>query len=47
MKELRLEGISSIEAANAFMPRFINEYNNRFRKGASQQPQRAPSGQRR
>ena len=27
VKELRLEGISSIEAANAFMPRFIEDYN--------------------
>ena len=32
VKELRLEGISSIEAANAFMPRFINDYNERFAK---------------
>lgn len=32
VKELRLEGICSIEAANAFMPRFINEYNQRFAK---------------
>jgi hypothetical protein len=32
VKELWLEGISSIEAANAFMPRFINEYNMRFAK---------------
>jgi hypothetical protein len=32
VKELRLEGISSIEAANAFMPRFINDYNKRFAK---------------
>jgi hypothetical protein len=27
-----LEGISSIEAANAFMPRFIEDYNTRFAK---------------
>ena len=32
MKELRLEGISSIEAANALMPRFIEAYNARFAK---------------
>jgi hypothetical protein len=32
VKELRLEGISSIEAANAFMPRFINDFNKRFSK---------------
>jgi hypothetical protein len=32
VKELRLEGISSIDAANAFMPRFINDYNTRFAK---------------
>jgi hypothetical protein len=32
VKELRLEGISSIEAANAFMPRFIEDYNTRFAK---------------
>jgi hypothetical protein len=32
VKELRLEGISSIEAANAFMPRFISDYNKRFAK---------------
>jgi transposase len=32
VKELRLEGISSIEAANAFMPSFINDYNKRFAK---------------
>jgi transposase len=32
VKELRLAGISSIEAANAFMPRFIEAYNARFAK---------------
>lgn len=32
MKELRLEGISTLEAANAFMPRFIEAYNARFAK---------------
>jgi hypothetical protein len=32
VKELRLEGISSIEAANAFMPRFIDDYNTRLRR---------------
>jgi transposase len=34
VKELRLEGIASIEAANAFMPRFIEDYNARFAKEA-------------
>lgn len=29
-KELRLRGISSIEAANAYLPEFIEEYNARF-----------------
>jgi Homeodomain-like domain len=32
VKELRLEGISSIEAANGLMPRFIAAYNARFAK---------------
>lgn len=32
VKELRLEGISSVDAANAFMPRFIDDYNMRFAK---------------
>ena len=32
MKELRLQGISTIEAANAFMPAFIAEHNDRFAK---------------
>jgi hypothetical protein len=32
VKELRLEGISNIDAANAFMPRFIEDYNARFAK---------------
>jgi hypothetical protein len=32
VKELRLEGIASIAAANAFMPRFIEAYNARFAK---------------
>lgn len=32
VKELRLEGISSIEAANALMPSFIEAYNARFAK---------------
>ena len=32
MKELRLEGVSTIEAANALMPRFIEAYNARFAK---------------
>jgi transposase len=32
VKELRLEGISTIDAANAFMPRFIDDYNAKFAK---------------
>lgn len=32
VKELRLEGISSIDAANQFMPRFIEDYNAKFAK---------------
>jgi len=32
VKELRLEGVSSIEGANALMPRFIEAYNARFAK---------------
>jgi transposase len=32
VKELRLEGISSVEAANVFMPGFIEAYNARFAK---------------
>jgi transposase len=30
VKELRLEGISSMEVANAFLPRFMADYNHRF-----------------
>jgi hypothetical protein len=32
VKELRLQGISSIDTANAFMPKFIQEFNARFAK---------------
>jgi transposase len=32
VKELRLQGISTLEAANAFMPDFIESYNARFAK---------------
>ncbi len=32
VKELRLQGISTIEAANAFMPAFIEDFNARFAK---------------
>jgi hypothetical protein len=32
VKELRLEGISTIDAANALMPSFIDDYNRRFGK---------------
>jgi hypothetical protein len=34
VKELRLEGISTIEAANAFMPTYVADYNERFGKVA-------------
>jgi hypothetical protein len=34
VKELRLEGISTIEAANAFMPTYVADYNARFGKVA-------------
>lgn len=34
VKELRLQGISSIAAANSFMPAFIAEYNSKFAKVA-------------
>jgi transposase len=30
VKELRLQGISSVEAANAYLPQFITDYNSRF-----------------
>jgi hypothetical protein len=30
VKEMRLLGISTIEAANAYLPRFIEDHNNRF-----------------
>jgi hypothetical protein len=32
VKELRLEGISSVETANAFMPAFMEHYNSKFAK---------------
>jgi hypothetical protein len=32
VKELRLQGITTLEAANAFMPGFIEDYNARFAK---------------
>lgn len=34
VKELRLAGISTIEAANAFLPSFVAHYNGRFAKPA-------------
>ena len=37
MKELRLEGISTLEGANAFMPRFMEAYNARFGKAPRNQ----------
>jgi transposase-like protein len=35
VKELRLAGISSIEAANAFLPAFVQTFNGRFAKPAA------------
>jgi hypothetical protein len=35
VKELRLAGISTIEAANAFLPNFVANYNGRFAKPAA------------
>jgi len=32
VKEMRLHGISTLEAANAFLPQFLNRYNQRFAK---------------
>lgn len=32
IKEMRLEGINTIEEANAFLPRFLEKHNERFRK---------------
>jgi hypothetical protein len=32
VKELRLAGISTMEAANAFLPAFVQTYNVRFAK---------------
>ena len=35
IKEMRLEGISTIEQGNAFLPKFFRRYNKRFRKAAA------------
>jgi len=35
IKEMRLEGISTIEQGNAFLPRFFKKHNKRFRKEAA------------
>src|SRR6195256_3868097 len=35
VKELRLAGINTIEAANAFLPNFVEDYNGRFAKPAA------------
>ena len=35
IKEMRLEGINTIEEANAFLPRYLEKHNERFRKGAA------------
>ncbi|MBM7189923.1 ISNCY family transposase [Citrobacter freundii] len=37
VKELRLQGISSMEAANAFAEEFMNDYNRRFAKAPRQE----------
>lgn len=37
VKELRLQGISTIEAANAFAEEFMNDYNRRFSKAPRQE----------
>lgn len=34
VKELRLQGISTLEAANGFLPEFVDDYNHRFGKEA-------------
>ena len=35
IKEMRLEGISTIEQGNAFLPRFLKKHNERFKKEAA------------
>jgi hypothetical protein len=35
IKEMRLEGVNTIEEGNAFLPQFFKEYNKRFRKVAA------------
>lgn len=35
IKEMRLEGISTMEQGNAFLPKFLEGYNKRFRKTAA------------
>ena len=42
VKELRLAGISSIEAANAWLPDFLASHNARFRPGTGQRQRPAP-----
>src|SRR5699024_5966409 len=37
VKELRLQGISTMEAANAFAEEFMNDYNRRFSKAPRQE----------
>ncbi len=51
VKELRLAGISTIEAANAFLPSFVANYNGRFAKPAARNQDfhrvnRCPAGSR-
>ena len=43
VKELRLRGISTIAAANAYAPAFIAAYNARFGKPPKQHVRRAPA----
>jgi hypothetical protein len=38
VKELRLQGIATLDAANAFLPLFIADYNRRFAPGAATLP---------
>jgi hypothetical protein len=35
VKELRLRGISDMDAANAYLPQFLNEHNQKFAKAAA------------
>ena len=43
VKEMRLRGIDTIAAGNAFLPAFMEEYNARFAKAAVRRARPAPS----